>query len=55
VAKKEEFVKLQADIEIRNIQRDQEGKNIDLRHENAELRMTVNKQNEQMVSRNLRN
>ncbi|KAJ3320092.1 Coiled-coil domain-containing protein 40, partial [Blyttiomyces sp. JEL0837] len=41
VAKKEELVRAFAEAEIKHIRRDEEGKNTDLRHENAELRMQL--------------
>ncbi|KAJ3410013.1 hypothetical protein HDV05_004120 [Chytridiales sp. JEL 0842] len=48
VAKKEELVQLQAETAYNAICRDQEGKNIDLRHENAELKLSISKLQEQL-------
>ena len=49
ITKKEEQVIAQAASEIKNIKREQEGKAINLRHENATLHMNVNELNEKIV------
>ncbi|KAJ3119051.1 hypothetical protein HDU96_003226 [Phlyctochytrium bullatum] len=41
VAKKEEIVQARAEVEIQHIKRNEEGKNIDLRSENAQFRMKI--------------
>ncbi|KAI8855305.1 hypothetical protein BC829DRAFT_359323 [Chytridium lagenaria] len=48
VAKKEEIVQAQAEIDIRKIKRNEEGKNTDLRSENAQFRMKIHDLDEKL-------
>ncbi|KAJ3278552.1 Coiled-coil domain-containing protein 40, partial [Borealophlyctis nickersoniae] len=48
VARKEEQANAAASNQVRTIVKEQEGKTINLRHENAELHMTLNAQQEQL-------
>ncbi|KAI9356509.1 hypothetical protein DFJ73DRAFT_227869 [Zopfochytrium polystomum] len=50
VARKEEAVIAQALSEVSQVKKEEEGKNIDLRHENAELRLTVRKLQDNLSS-----
>jgi hypothetical protein len=49
-AKKEEQVRLEAQIEIEHTKREEFGKNTELRHSNAELQMQLQEKNEQLVT-----